>query len=85
MYERVNRRGERIIVGRIGHLKLTILCTAEVSKGDRVWQAFITESVRHAPEEIKALAEGDRLEDACAPLPATALPAAPKPVATTSR
>jgi hypothetical protein len=55
MYERVNRRGEKYIVGRIGHLKLIIVSTAEISKGDRVWQAFVTEGVHNPPASVLAL------------------------------
>jgi hypothetical protein len=33
-----------------------ILCTAEVSKGDRVWQAFITEGQHNPPASVLALA-----------------------------
>jgi hypothetical protein len=33
------------LVGRIGKLKLMISPTPEISKGDRVWQASVTEGV----------------------------------------
>jgi hypothetical protein len=54
LYERTNRRGERYLVGRIGNLKLMILLTNAVSKGDRVWQAYITEGVHNAPASTTA-------------------------------
>jgi hypothetical protein len=69
MYERTNKRGEKYIVGRIGHLKLMILCADEVSKGDRVWQAFITEGVHHPAASVLALAGNGSLEDAGTPQP----------------
>jgi hypothetical protein len=85
MYERINKRGEKYIVGRIGHLKLMILCTDEVSKGDRVWQAFITEGVHHPAASVLALAGDGGLEDASAPVPAPPPVAAAKSAATASR
>src|SRR5262245_15931494 len=39
VYARVNPRGRRYLVGRVGTLKLLIMETDGQSKGERVWQA----------------------------------------------
>jgi hypothetical protein len=85
MYERTNRRGERYLVGRIGNLKLMVLSTSEVSKGDRVWQAFLTEGVHHPAASVLALAGDGGLEDPSAPVPAPPPAAAAKSAATARR
>jgi hypothetical protein len=58
LYERTNGRGQRYLVGRIGHLRLMILSTPEISQGDPVWQAFVTEHKHHPPASAVALAQG---------------------------
>jgi hypothetical protein len=56
LYERVDKRGRRYLVGRVGNLKLMVFSTKEVSKGDPVWHAFLTEVTHHTPAEAVALA-----------------------------
>ena len=58
LYERTGRNGRRYLVGRIGQLKLLVVATDEVSKGERVWQAFVTGSRYHAPATVIASVEG---------------------------
>ena len=51
LYERTGRNGRRYLVGCIGQLKLMVVETEQVSKGERVWQAFVTENRYSAPAE----------------------------------
>jgi hypothetical protein len=57
MYERTDRRGRRYIVGRLGNLKLMVFATGEVSKGDRIWHAFLTEIRHHTSPDAAAIAQ----------------------------
>jgi hypothetical protein len=55
LYERVNKHGDRYLVGRLGALKVLAVPTDEVSRGDRVWQLFFTETP-YVTEEQRAVA-----------------------------
>ena len=55
VYERTNKHGDIYLVGRLGLMKLLIVPTDEVSKGDRVWQAFVAQGP-YATDEQRALA-----------------------------
>jgi hypothetical protein len=57
MYERTDRRGHRYLVGRVGNLKLMIFATGEVSKGDKVWHAFLTEITHYTSADAAAIAQ----------------------------
>ena len=48
VFERINPKGKRYLVGRIGTAKLLIVATGEVSRGEPVWQVFLGEGP-HAP------------------------------------
>jgi len=41
----------RYLTGRVGQLKVLVVATDQVSKGERVWQAFVTEGRYAAPAE----------------------------------
>jgi hypothetical protein len=56
-YERVNRHGQRYLVARLGTLKLLVVPTEEISKGDRVWQLFVAQGP-YATDQQVALAAG---------------------------
>ena len=43
MYERTNKHGDTYLVGRLGLMKLLVVPTDEISKGERVWQAFLAQ------------------------------------------
>ena len=60
MFERTGASGKRYLVGRMGLLKLLIVPSGEVSRGDPVWQAFVFEGL--STEEQRLLAEA--VEDA---------------------
>jgi hypothetical protein len=53
----VNRNGQRYLVARLGTLKLLVVPTDEISKGDRVWQLFVAQGP-YATDEQVALAAG---------------------------
>ena len=55
VYERTNKHGDRYLVGRLGLMKLLIVPTDEISKGDRVWQAFVAQGP-YATDEQRTLA-----------------------------
>jgi hypothetical protein len=61
VYERVNRQGKRYLVGRLSGGKVLIVPTGEISRGEPVWQVFISEWPRDGREDNAALA---RVEDA---------------------
>jgi hypothetical protein len=44
VFERVNRRGERYLTGRLGEAKLLIVRSGEVSRGEYVWRIFLGEA-----------------------------------------
>jgi hypothetical protein len=51
LYERTAKNGRRYLTGRVGQLKVLVVATDQVSKGERVWQAFVTEGRYAAPAE----------------------------------
>jgi hypothetical protein len=55
VFERVNRKGQRYLVGRIGIAKLLIVPSGEVSRGEPVWQVFLGEGA-YTPEGLAGLA-----------------------------
>jgi len=55
VFERVNRKGQRYLVGRIGIAKLLIVLSGEVSRGEPVWQVFLGEGP-YTPEGLAGLA-----------------------------
>jgi len=44
VFERVNRKGERYLSGRLGDARLLIVATGEVSRGEAVWRVFLGEA-----------------------------------------
>jgi hypothetical protein len=55
VYERINKHGQRYLVGRLGLMKLLVVPTDEISKGERVWQAFLAQGP-YATDQQAALA-----------------------------
>ena len=55
VFERINPKGKRYLVGRIGTAKLLIVATDEISRGEPVWQVFLGEGP-YTPENAEALA-----------------------------
>ena len=41
VYEKTNPRGRRYMVGRIGTVKLLVIATDQVDRGDPVWQVYV--------------------------------------------
>jgi len=52
LYERTNVRGQRYLVGKFGHLTLVALETSEVSRGERVWEAFFRPGKRTSSKTL---------------------------------
>jgi len=44
VFERVNRRGERYLAGRLGDAKLLIVPSGEVSRGEAIWRIYLGEA-----------------------------------------
>lgn len=70
VFERINPKGKRYLVGRIGTAKLLIVATGTISRGEPVWQVFLGEGPL-APEGVEALAQVEgsgrlRLMPSCA-------------------
>ena len=56
LYERKSRRGRNYLVGRIGSPKILVIATGGDSRGDPVWQMYISAGP-YAPEGAAALAQ----------------------------
>jgi hypothetical protein len=54
VFERVNKRGEKYLVGRLGIAKLLIVPSGEVSRGEAIWKIFLGEGL-YDQENAKAL------------------------------
>ena len=73
LFERTGASGTRYLVGRMGLLKLLIVPSGEVSRGNPVWQAYVfegphvTEEQRHLPEAVEdtqaSIAQPDEVDD----------------------
>ena len=59
VYERLNRRGKRILVGRLGVAKLLIIETAGESRGERIWHVHLG----HGPLPLDELVPSDADDD----------------------
>jgi hypothetical protein len=63
MYERTNRHGDRFLVGRLGTLKIFVVPTTEISKGDKVWQLYFAEGPYSTPEQQATAARLEETRD----------------------
>ena len=63
LYERVDRKGNPYLAGRMGYTKVMAFATDECSRGERIWQLVLVEGP-HSPEEATAVAR--QLEEGAA-------------------
>jgi hypothetical protein len=61
VFERVNGKGQRYLVGRLGIAKLLIVPSGEVSRGEAVWKVFLGEGLYD--DENQRLAALAHVED----------------------
>jgi hypothetical protein len=62
LFERVNKRGQRYLTGRLGIAKLLIVPSGEISRGERVWKVFLGEGL-YADENQRGTAMAHGIED----------------------
>ena len=56
LYERAGKCGRRYLVGRLGMMKLLVVSTGETSRGNPVWECFLTEGP-YVSDAQRALAQ----------------------------
>jgi hypothetical protein len=56
VYERVNRRGQRYLVGAWASAKLLVVATGDVSRGENVWRVYLGEGPYTLPELLSSRA-----------------------------
>jgi hypothetical protein len=61
VFERVNKRGQRYLAGRLGAAKLLIVPSGEMSRGEPVWRVFVGEAP-YTDESLRGAAQA-QVED----------------------